>query len=116
MLHEISINTLKDIYFRKKKQYRDAIIIAQNVVRLSEQINDENAKMQAYESIAGYYMLNNEFQKSIAFYNKQLSYGHIGWKDKTLSKVYIIKEGFYKLNKPDSAIANLLRAKELSEK
>ncbi|MBK7311997.1 MAG: SpoIIE family protein phosphatase [Sphingobacteriaceae bacterium] len=117
MLHEIRINSLKGYILSQKKRYRDAIFVAQNVVRLSEQINDDNAKIQAYESIAGYYMLNNEFQKSITFYNKQLAYGHIGWKEKTLSKVYINKgKAFIKLNKPDSAIANLLRAKELSEK
>lgn len=117
MLHEIKVSNLKGYILSQKKQYRDAIIIAQNVVRLSEQVNDDNAKMQAYESIANYYVLNNEAQKSIGFYNKQLTLGHLGWRDKTLSKVYINKgKAFIKLNKPDSAIANLLRAKEIAEK
>lgn len=117
MLHQIKVSNLKGYILSQKKQYKDAIIIAQNVVRLAEQINDDNAKMGAYESIANYYMLNNEFQKSITFCNKQLAYGHVGWKEKTLSKVYINKgKAFIKLNRPDSAIANLLVAKELSEK
>lgn len=117
--HDIRIKSLKAFIHSQKKQYREAIVLAQEAVRLSEQLGDVNGTSQAYESLGNYYVLNNEVHKGILYYNKQLGFrsNWKGWREKTLSKIYVNKaKAFIKLKNADSAIYCLQEAKTLVEK
>jgi tetratricopeptide (TPR) repeat protein len=119
LIHEMRSNGLKGYILAQKKQYREAIIVAQNVVRLAEQIGNAQGKIVAYESLGNYYVQSGQGEKGIECYNKQLTITDrkSGWAEKFLSKIYINKgKAFMKMNRSDSAIANLLMAKELAEK
>lgn len=117
-MHEIRLSNLKGSILAQKKQYRDAIAVAQDAVRLSEQTGNTQVMNQTYELIGTYYVLNGEPKRAIEYYNKQLTLkDRGGWYEKTLSKIHINKaKAFLKMNRADSAIANLLIAKELAEK
>ncbi len=117
--HEIRINLFSAIIESKKKNYGGAVNYALNAIKIAGRLNDANSLLDLYGAVGGYLMLNDQPQKALEYYNKQLTFLNTagGWKEKTFSKIYADRgKAFTKLNMPDSAIASLLIAKSLAEK
>ncbi len=117
--YEFRSNLLSALIESKKKNYQYAVSFAINAVKIAEDTKDVGMILESYTALGGYLVLNDQPAKALEYYNKELSYQNNAgaWKEKTFSKLYVDKgKAFLKLNKPDSAISNLLVAKTLAEK